>query len=97
MAAIVDINIHIIIVEKVISTPLFCIKYITVVKIKAAHPFMFIEVQSGNINLLILGETLRFFSIVLMVIGNVPADDLEKKATCRIDWQVSHNVLGRYA
>jgi hypothetical protein len=53
----------------------------TVAKIKAAHPFILIEVHKGRTNRLTVGETLRFFSIVFMVTGKVPDDDLEKNAT----------------
>ena len=53
----------------------------TVVKIKAAQPFILIVVQSGSKSLLIFGFIPRFFSVLAIVIGKVPDEDFEKKAT----------------
>ena len=81
IAATVAISTHISNVGMVITAPLFCIKYTTVIKINDAQPFIFIVVQIGSTKRETVGCTLLFCSAQAIVTGNVPAEDFEKNAT----------------
>ena len=50
---------------------------------KAAQPFMLIVVQIGKTNLEMRLSICKLSSAEAMVTGNVPADDLENKATIK--------------
>jgi hypothetical protein len=52
----------------------------TVIKIKAAHPFMLITVQRGNVKFDTFGDTFKFFSAHSIAKGIVLFEDLEKNA-----------------
>ena len=82
-AAIVAMKIQTKRVVQVMSMPAFCIRYTTVMRMKAAHPFMLIVVHIGSTKRETFSLTPRFTSAQRMVTGRVPALDLEKNATVR--------------
>ena len=52
-------------------------------RINAAHPFILIVAQSGNVKFATRFETPTFFCAHLMVSGNAVFDDFDKNATSR--------------
>ena len=61
--------------------PAFCIRKITVTKMKAAQPFMLMVVQIGSTKRATGERTPTLFSEQAIVTGSVPAEDFEKNAT----------------
>src|SRR5262245_9061884 len=65
------------------STPLSVETNNTVIKMKAAHPFMLMTEQSGSEKCETLLDMPRLFSTARIAKGSVALDDFVKKATVR--------------
>lgn len=83
IAAMVETKIHVTISIGVYEMPLLMETKSTVIKIKAAHPFMLMVVQSGNVKPAIFLEIFKFSSAHRIAIGKAAADDFVKNARDR--------------